>query len=261
MSALKLATRSLSQVVEAIGYAGALVVESTRYIFLGRWVGQPVKLSSIAEQMVVTGVGAIPIVAVLSMTIGLMLAIQLIATLKEFGAQSQAVLAVAVSVTREFGPLITGILVAGRSASALAARLGSMVVSQEIDALRVIGVEPTRYIAVPALIALVLMMPCLTLMADIVAIIGAGLYAKGYLDLSLAGYLSQTLAVLEPFDIGQGLIKAAVFGLIIAVVGVATGFSVKGGAEGVGKATTQSVVLSISLIVIADMFFTFFLTR
>jgi phospholipid/cholesterol/gamma-HCH transport system permease protein len=228
---------------------------------VGRWRGQPVKMSSVFEQLMVIGVGAIPIVAVLSMTIGLMLAIQLISTLKEFGAQSQAVLAVAVSVTREFGPLITGILVAGRSASALAARLGSMVVSQEIDALRVIGVEPTRYIAVPALIALVIMMPCLTLMADAVAIVGAGLYAKNYLDLSLGSYISQSLAVLEPFDIGQGLIKAAVFGLIIALVGVSTGFSVKGGAEGVGQATTQSVVISISLIVIADMFFTFFLTR
>lgn len=261
MTPLKSASREVQRLLEAVGYAGALLVECLAYMVVGRWRGQPVKASSVAEQLMVIGVGAIPIVAVLSMTIGLMLAIQLIATLKEFGAQSQAVLAVGVSVTREFGPLITGILVAGRSASALAARLGSMVVSQEIDALRVIGVEPTRFIAVPALIALVIMMPCLTLMANAVAIVGAGLYAKSYLDLSLLGYLSQTLQVLEPFDIGQGLIKAAVFGLIIALVGVSTGFSVKGGAEGVGKATTQSVVISISLIVIADMFFTFFLTR
>ncbi len=261
MTWVKSASRTLERLLEAVGYAGAILVECVAYIVVGRWRGQPVRASSLAEQMVVVGVGAIPIVAVLSMTIGLMLAIQLIATLKEFGAQSQAVLAVSVSITREFGPLITGILVAGRSASALAARLGSMVVSQEIDALRVIGVEPTRYIGVPALVALVVMMPCLTLMADAVGIVGAGLYAKGHLDLSLAAYVSQSLAVLQPFDIGQGLIKATVFGLIIALVGVSTGFAVKGGAEGVGKATTQSVVMSISLIVIADMFFTYFLTR
>ncbi len=253
--------RSAVRGVEGFGYVCSLLGESLYYLVLGRWREQPVRMGSIAAQMVVAGVGALPIVAVLSLTIGLMLAIQLIATLREFGAESQVVIAVAVSVTREFGPLITGILLAGRTASALAARIGSMTVSQEVDALRVIGVEPARYLVAPAVLALVIATPCLTIVADALGILGAGLYASPFLDLSLSAYLSQTFALLEPWDVGQGLVKAAVFGLIVALVGTSCGFNVEGGAEGVGRATTRAVVQAITWIVITDMVFTYFLTR
>lgn len=246
---------------EGVGYLGHLLLESLYWLFWGWRQKQRVQLSAIAQQMVEIGVNAILIVSMLSFTIGIMLAIQLIVTLGEFGAESQAVLAIAVSVTREFGPLITGIVIAGRTASALAARIGSMMVSQEVDALRVMGIAPVRYLAAPPLIALLIMMPVLTIIADFIAILGGGLYSAPHLNISLSAYMHASLNVLLPGDILQGLFKSIIFGLLIALVGVSSGFAVKGGAEGVGKATTKAVVYAISSLVIADMIFTYFLNR
>lgn len=258
---LSVVGRGLTRAVEGLGYAGALLTESLLWLVVGNRQGQPVKVRSIAEQMMRVGVEAVPIVSILAMTVGLSLGIQLISTLSEFGAESQVILAIAIGVTREFGPLITGILVAGRTASSLAARIGSMVVSQEVDALRVMGVEPVRYLVVPPLLALVVMLPTLTLFADAVAIFGGALYCMGPLDMGLAPYLLASVSALEVSDVMQSIIKAAVFGVIIALVGVSSGFSVQGGAEGVGRATTRSVVMSISCLIVANMFFTYFLNR
>ena len=253
--------RRTADVVSTVGYAGMLLLESIWFIFWGWRRGQPVRLKMVFEQMRQVGVDAIPIVCLLSMTIGVMLGIQFIAALSEFGAQSQVVIASAKSITREFGALITGIVVAGRSGSAFAARLGSMVVSQEVDALAVIGIEPVRYLVAPALIAMIVMMPMLTILADFVAVVGAGLYSMGPLDVSLSAYLMQTLQFLEPRDLWEGLSKSVVFAVLITLIGLATGFSVTGGAEGVGRATTRAVVASITALVIADMLFSFFLNR
>lgn len=244
-----------------LGYGAMLLLESVWFLAFGWRVGQPVRVRMILEQMRQIGVDAIPIVCLLALTIGVMLGIQFVAALAEFGAQSQVVMAAGKSITREFGVLITGIVVAGRSGSSLAARLGSMVVSQEIDALAVIGIEPVRYLVAPALVAMLVMLPVLTVMADAVALLGAGLYTMGSLDISLAGYFSQTLELLTPRDLWEGLAKSVVFGTLIALIGTSIGFSVSGGAEGVGRATTRAVVLSISALVIADMLFSFFLNR
>ncbi|MGA8277460.1 MAG: ABC transporter permease [Rhodanobacteraceae bacterium] len=244
-----------------LGYAAMLLLEALQFSALGWRSGQPVRLHAIVAQMRQIGADALPIVALLAMTIGLMLGIQFIAALSEFGAQGQVVLAVAKSVTREFGALITAILVAGRSGSALAARLGSMTVSQEIDALAVIGIEPVRYLVAPALIAMLIMLPVLTIFADAVAILGAALYSAPALNVTPAAYVLQTLALLSPGDLWQGLGKSVVFALLITLIGVSTGFSVSGGAEGVGRATTRAVVLSICWIIVADMVFSFFLNR
>jgi phospholipid/cholesterol/gamma-HCH transport system permease protein len=253
--------RRTADVVSIFGYIAMLFLESAWFVLWGWRRGQPVRLRMVFEQMRQVGIDAIPIVCLLSMTIGVMLGIQFIAALSEFGAQSQVVIASAKSITREFGALITGIVVAGRSGSAFAARLGSMVVSQEIDALAVIGIEPVRYLVAPALIAMVVMMPMLTILADFVAVIGAGLYSMGPLDVSLGGYLMQTLQFLEPRDLWEGLSKSVVFAVLITLIGLSTGFSVTGGAEGVGRATTRAVVASITALVIADMLFSFFLNR
>lgn len=253
--------RRTVDVVSSFGYAAMLLLESAWFVIWGWRRGQPVRLRMVFEQMRQVGVDAIPIVCLLSMTIGVMLGIQFIAALSEFGAQSQVVIAAAKSITREFGALITGIVVAGRSGSAFAARLGSMVVSQEVDALAVIGIEPVRYLVAPALIAMIVMMPMLTILADFVAVVGAGLYSMGPLDVSLSAYLSQTLQFLEPRDLWEGLSKSVVFALLITLIGLSTGFSVTGGAEGVGRATTRAVVASITALVIADMLFSFFLNR
>jgi phospholipid/cholesterol/gamma-HCH transport system permease protein len=248
-------------ILQSLGYAAALLVESLWFAIAGFRRGQPVRLSAIAEQMRQVGVDAIPIVAMLSFTVGLMLGIQFVAALGDFGAESQVVMAVAKSVTREFGVLITGILVAGRSGSSFAARIGSMNVSQEVDALGVMGIDPVRYLAAPALIAMLLMLPVLTVIADVMAILGAALYCSPALDIGVSAYIVQTLHLLDPGDLWQGLSKSVVFAVLITLVGVSTGFGVSGGAEGVGRATTRAVVYSISAIVVADMIFSFFLNR
>lgn len=256
----RLGRRSV-QVLADLGYAGMLLLESVWLLATGWRRGQPVRLRMIVEQMRQVGVDAIPIVSLLCLTIGVMLGIQFVAALGEFGAESQVIVATAKSITREFGALITAIVVAGRSGSSFAARLGSMTVSQEIDALAVIGIEPVRYLVAPALVAMVIMMPVLTVLADFVAVLGAGLYASGPLDMDLVTYMLSTLHQLEPRDLWEGLSKSVVFAVLITLIGVSAGFSVTGGAEGVGQATTRAVVMSISAIVIADMLFSFFLNR
>jgi phospholipid/cholesterol/gamma-HCH transport system permease protein len=247
--------------IEEVGYAASMFVESIYWIIYGKKRRQEVKLPAVFSQMMQVGIFAIPITAVLAFTIGVMLAIQGIATLKTFGAESQVVLGIALSVTREFAPLIVAILVAGRSGSALAARIGTMVVSQEIDALRVIGVSPVRYLVAPALTAMMIMVPALTILADVISMSGGAFYCNVKLGIGYEAYFHQTMDVLEVDDIAQGLWKSLSFAIIIALVGFINGFNVTGGAEGVGKATTRSVVESISCIIVVDMIFTYFLNR
>ena len=247
--------------IEEAGYIFALLVESLLWIFVGPFIRQPIRIPSVFSQMMQIGIAAIPIVFVLSFAIGVMLAIQGIHTLKTFGAESQVVYGIAFSVTREFGPLITGILIAGRSGSSLAARIGTMQVNQEIDALRVMGINPARYLIAPALLAMIIMVPVLTFFSDLAAMLGGAVYSGIEMGLSFDAYANQSIDILKADDIMQGLIKSLVFAVIIVMVGVVNGFSVQGGAEGVGKATTRSVVMAISCIVIADMLFTYFLNR
>ena len=170
-------------------------------------------------------------------------------------------LGVALGVTREFAPLITGILVAGRSGSALAARLGTMIISNEVDALRVMGVNPVRYLVVPGLIAMLVMLPALVLWSDFVALFAAGLYITAELGMTLGAYVQETLRVISIDDLTHGLFKSLLFAVLITIVAVVDGSSVEGGAEGVGRVTTQSVVHGIMAIVMTDMLFVFAATR
>ena len=190
MSFLEQATKPVNRLgrkavaaVAELGYIGLLLLESLYFALAGWRVGQPVRVRMVFEQMRQVGVDAIPIVLLLSFTVGVMLGIQFIAALSEFGAENQVVIAVAKSVTREFAVLITGIVVAGRSGSSFAARIGSMNVSQEVDALAVIGIEPVRYLASPALVAMLIMLPVLTILANGASILGAALLSwVGYDD-------------------------------------------------------------------------------
>lgn len=247
--------------IEEFGYIFTLLAESVYWIVVGKFRKQPVRIPSVFAQMMTTGIAASPIVFILSFAVGIMLAIQGVATLKTFGAESQVVVGIALSEMREFGALITGILVAGRSGSALAARIGTMQVNQEIDALRVMGINPVRYLVSPALLAMLVMVPVLTFFADLAGMLGGAIYSALELGLSYSAYWDRSIEVLEVDDVMQGLIKSVVFATIIALVGVTNGFAVTGGAEGVGRATTRAVVLSISYIVIADMIFTYYLNR
>ncbi len=253
--------RGATRGVEEVGLAASLLAESVYWLFIGPRRGQPVRLPSVAAQMLQIGVQAIPIVSVLAGTIGAMLAIQGIDTLETFGAESQVVIGIGLSVTREFAPVITGILVAGRSGSALTARLGTMKINREIDALRVMGINPVRFLAAPALVAMLVMLPALTIWAGMVGLLGAGLYVSAELGMSLSAYFERLLLVVSVDDLLHGLSKSVLFALLIALISVVNGSLVTGGAEGVGRATTRSVVHSIAAIVIADMLVAFVLTR
>jgi len=251
--------RKFAAGVEDFGYAAALLGESLFWIVFGHWLKQRVRLHAVFAEMMSIGIQAIPVLSILAFAIGAMMAMQGIYTLQDFGAESQVVSGVATSVTREFGVLITGIVVAGRSGSAIAARIGTMQMAQEIDALRVMGVAPVRYLVAPVLVAMLIMMPILTILADSMALLGGGVLSVMELHISMETYFDRVLAVLEPEDVWQGLIKSLVFGVLITLVATSNGFSASGGAEGLGRSTTRSVVLCIGAIVVADMIFTFFL--
>ena len=253
--------RSAVHGIDEFGFGASLLGESVYWMAMGARRGQRIRLSAIAAQAMEIGINALPIITMLSATIGVMLAIQGIYTLRTFGAESRVTLGVALSSVREFSPLITGILVAGRSGSALAARLGTMRINQELDSLVVMGISPVRYLVVPALISMVVMLPLLTLWADLVALFAAGLYIAAELQTSLAAYADELLDVLKVNDLAHGLAKAGIFAVLVTVVGVVNGASVSGGAEGVGRMTTRSVVHAISAIVVTDMIFAFMVTR
>ncbi|HOP21542.1 MAG TPA: ABC transporter permease [Gammaproteobacteria bacterium] len=252
---------SMILAIERIGFASRLFLDSIYWLIVGRKYKQKLRLAQVAEQVRVIGFDALPIVMALSFVVGVMLSIQLLYAFSDFGAESQVLLAIAKSVTREFSPLIIGIIVAGRSGAALAAKIGSQVVSQEVDALRVMGVVPVRYLVLPPLLGLIISMPLLILVADFMAILGGAVFSVDSLDMSLMAYLKESFDVLIVGDVTQGLVKSVVFGIIIGLVGATTGFNVTGGAEGVGRATTTAVVASIAAIVVADMIFSYFLTR
>lgn len=247
--------------IERIGFAIRLFFDSIYWLIIGRRYKQKLRLAQVIEQIRVIGFDALPIVMGLAFVVGVMLSIQLLYAFADFGAESQVLLAISKSVTREFSPLIIGIIIAGRSGAALAAKIGSQVVSQEIDALRVMGVVPVRYLVLPPLLGLIISMPLLILVADFMAILGGAFFSVDTLDMSMKAYMVESYNVLQVNDVTQGLVKSVVFGIIIALVGATTGFNVTGGAEGVGKATTTAVVSSIAAIVIADMIFSYFLTR
>ena len=247
--------------IEEIGNGGVLVVETFFWLLLGPSRKQPVRPAAVFVQMMEMGIHAIPIVALLVSAIGVMLAIQGIHTLRIFGAESRVTIGIAFSVVREFAPLITGILVAGRSGSSLAARIGTMKINQEIDALKVMGINPTRFLAVPALLGMMVMMPVLTIFGDIMGLFAAGLYVEFDLGISMAAHFDEVRAILTTEDVWHGLGKSAIFGALIAIIGVVNGFSVQGGAEGVGKVTTRAVVQSISAIIVTDMIFAFVVIR
>lgn len=247
--------------IAEFGYACGLFVECFFWLVAGKQRRQAVRMSAVFQEAMNIGVNAALIVSLLCFAVGIMLAIQGIETLKKFGAESTVIMGIAISVTREFSPLIVSILVAGRSGSAITARIGTMQESQEIDALQVIGISPVRFLATPILMAMLIMLPTLTILGDLMGILGGAVYTSLDLNINMAAYAERTLDILTVDDIRQGLIKSLVFAAIIALVSLINGFQVTGGAIGVGKATTRSVVLSISLVILADMVFTYLLNR
>jgi len=202
-----------------------------------------------------TGVDALPIVCLISFLLGLIMAFMSSVQLKQFGANIYVASLVSLSMVRELGPIMTAIIVAGRSGSSFAAEIGTMKISEEVDALFTMGFDPTRFLVLPKLIASVIVVPMLTLFSDVFAILGGLLVGVSMLDLTTSSYMTQTMKTLTAFDIALGLVKSGVFAMIIAWIGCLRGFQVRGGAASVGQATTSAVVSSIFLIILTDSVF------
>jgi phospholipid/cholesterol/gamma-HCH transport system permease protein len=201
------------------------------------------------------GADAVPIVTMLSFLMGGILAFQAAVQLRKFGANIFVADLVSVSICLEMGPLLTALIVAGRSGAAYAAQIGTMQVNEEVDALRVMGIDPLRYLVSPRILAVALALPCLTLLADLAGVVGGCLVAALSLDITPTGFFNQVYKVLEISDVLKGLTKSFAFGVEIAMIGCLRGFQVRGGAESVGSATTSAVVTCIFIITITDAVF------
>ena len=199
-----------------------------------------------------TGADAVPIVVLINFLVGFVMAFQAAVQLKQFGANIFVADLVGISVTRELGPLMTAIVVCGRSGAAFAAELGSMKVNEEIDALRTMGFGPMRYLVLPRTLALILVLPLLTLLADVAGMLGGLVVGVWNLDLTVRGYLNETARVVSLWDISSGLIKSVVFALAIALIACQQGLATTGGAEGVGRRTTSAVVLTLFALILID---------
>jgi len=233
-----------------------LAMASLKRLFIGPFYGDPIRVRPTILLMVKAGYDSLPLAALIALLVGMIMALQSAQQLAEVGAISLMPNLVAASIIRELAPLLTAIIVAGRYGSAVAAELGTMKVSQEIDALTVMGFDTISFLVVPRLLALIISLPCLVLFADFVGISGGLIIAVGVLNLGANGYMQSTFETLGMEDLAMGLVKAVVFALIIALVSCQQGLKTEGGAEQVGQATTASVVHSIVLIIAADLFVT-----
>jgi phospholipid/cholesterol/gamma-HCH transport system permease protein len=210
----------------------------------------------LAPTMERSGADAVPIVILVNFLVGMVMAFQASIQLKQFGANIFVADLIGISMTRELGPLMTAIVICGRSGAAFAAELGSMRVNEEIDALRTMGLGPMRFLVMPRALALMLVMPFLTLLADIVGVLGGLVVAVTSLDLTVSAYLGQLQRAVKLWDVYSGLIKSVIFALAITLIACQQGLATTGGAEGVGRRTTSAVVTTLFALIIIDAGFT-----
>ena len=210
------------------------------------------RFNDTVENMKRVGLDALPIVGLISFLLGLIMAFMSSVQLQQFGANIYVASLVSISMTRELGPIMTAIIVAGRSGSSFAAEIGTMKISEEVDALSTMNINPNFFLVLPRMFAAFLVMPVLTLFSDLFAIAGGLLVGVTMLDLTVSGYTNQTIHSLTLFDVFWGVFKSGIFAILISWTGCLKGFQVRGGAVGVGKATSLAVVTSIFLIVLSD---------
>ncbi len=245
--------------INGLAYVGSLAKLSggaARAVVIDPFRGRKIRFSRAIHQAMSVGVGAIPIVSLISLFVGTILALQGAYQLRKLGALQLIASAVAIVMTRELGPLMTAIVVIGRSGSAFAAEIGTMKVNEEIDALETMALEPVHFLVAPKFVAMAVMMPCLTTWADFMGVLGGGLFGVTNAGFTWATYFRATLDALVLRDIVTGLIKSVMFGLVITAVGCQEGFSTGLGSEEVGRSTTAAVVKSIFLVVAVDLVFT-----
>ena len=251
-SATTLIAEALKRRVLMVQDYTLLAVRSLSNVF-----SAPHYLADTLEQMDVIGVGSLPIVLLVGFFIGAVMVLQTSSQFERFGQTALTGDVVALALVRELGPTITGLLVAGRNASGMASELGSMLVTEQVDAMRAMGTDPSRKLVTPRVVATILMLPLLTAMSDFVGLVGGFIVASFELRLSPVQYWTRAIQALEFSDLMQGLSKPLFFGFILSTVGCYKGLTVRGGTQGVGRATTGAVVVSSVFIIVAN----FFLTR
>lgn len=234
-----------------LGGLASLTSQTFRWVFT-----PPYKKERVFEQCKKAGVDSFPIISLVAFFIGVIMALQTAYLMQRLGSEMYIASIVALSLVRELGPVITALVVAGRVGASITAEIGSMQVTEQIDALQTFATNPLKYLVVPRLLALTIMLPILTLYADIIGIFGGYLICVYKVGVTSGMYRSITFEALLYKDIFTGLFKAVFFGMIIAFVSCYDGFNVEGGAEGVGKATARAVVTMFILIIACDCFIT-----
>jgi len=240
--------------ITAVSYIGQISILCAQTLL---WMTvPPFKRERILEQSKRVGIDSFFIVAVVALFTGMILALQTAYQMAKLSSEIYIANLVSVSLTRELGPVLTALIVAGRSGAAITAEIGTMKVTEQIDALDTLATNPIKYLVVPRFLSLAIMLPVLTVFADLIGIIGGYIICVYKLYIPAALYIQNTFDALVVKDVMTGLFKAVFFGMIIALVGCFEGLRARGGAEGVGKATTISVVTSFILIIATDCFFT-----
>ncbi len=245
------AGRPVIHAVEECGRILLLLLSAIRWLFR-----PPLRIRVVIQQMEFVGVNSLTVVLITGAFTGMVLALQTYYGFRMFGGESLVGTTVALSMTRELGPVITALMVTGRAGSAMAAELGTMRVTEQIDALYSMSVNPVQYLVMPRILAAIIMLPILTVISDFIGILGGYFVGVELLNINSGIFVARMVEFVDLDDIFNGLAKAACFGLILALIGCYKGFYTTGGAAGVGRATTQAVVLSSVLILISDYFLT-----
>ena len=222
------------------------------WIFVAPFTGQFFDISQIFRQMVFIGVRATPMVALTAFSVGVTLAMQAAHSLQQLGAEIYVPDLVMVTLLREMGPVLIAVIVIGRSGSAVAAELGTMKVSEEIEALEVMAINPVQYLVVPRFLAMLVMLPALTIMGNYVGVFGGWAVCHFALNFNTAGYVLRALQSADTWDLYSGMIKSAVFAWLVITIACNAGLRVEGGAEGVGQATTASVVQALLAMLVSN---------
>ena len=243
--------RYVSDLKDAVSFIGSVCIAMGQAFMNPRRIRADDTLLHMRQ----VGVDGLPIVALISFLLGLIMAFMSSVQLQQFGANIYVASLVSLAMTRELGPIMTAIIMAGRSGSSFAAEIGTMKISEEVDALFTMGFDPVRFLVVPKMLACVFMAPILILFSDIFAIGGGMLVGVFMLDLTAGSYLEQTIKTLKLFDLFWGMLKGCAFAALVAGIGCLRGFQVRGGASSVGHATTSAVVTSLFFIILTDSMF------
>jgi len=243
--------RSTLSLCEEVGRITTLFYKTLVWTFR-----PPLALKNIVQQMREVGNRSMPVVTITATSTGMVFALQTYYALEQFQAEALMGQALALALTRELAPVLAGLMVAGRIGASIAAEIGTMAVTEQIDALETLAVNPVKHLIVPRVLAGLIMLPILTIYADSIGLLGGYLVGVKLLHLNPSSFIKNILDVLKIWDVTSGLIKSAVFGVIITFIGSYQGFYTRGGAEGVGRATTRSVVLSCMMILVMNFFLT-----